>query len=252
MLDLRACGSAPCISKNRRNKMPSLKDATTKPSNIGEVIPPATPFAQHVPPIIPREQPGLSPTSLGPAPALWTTDYDKVRQWVRPGTSQGRFPSLPTKANPQLNAAARSVAKAVVAATTAAPVTLPGEATTSFTTISLVAGANATGVVSLSHNFLLANIQVSSAARVRLYATAGARTADISRPPSVQITPGLANQLISAHNLTGLTGVPLNFPCSPSIPGFTTDGNVYWTITNTALTTQTITVTLTWLQLGSL
>jgi hypothetical protein len=27
---------------------------------------------------------------------------------------------------------------------------------------------------------------------------------------------------------------------------------VYWTLTNTALTTQTITVTLTWLQLGSL
>src|SRR5258708_2216063 len=102
--------------------MPPLKDATKKPSNIGEIIPPATPFAQQVPPIIPREQPGLSPTSLGPAPALWTTGYDSVRQWTRPGTSQSRFPSLPTKANPQLNSAARGVAKNTVSAATVAAI----------------------------------------------------------------------------------------------------------------------------------
>jgi hypothetical protein len=94
--------------------MPSLKDATTRPNNVGEVIPPATPYAQNVPPIIPREQPGLGPASLGPAPSLWTTGYDSVRQWTRPGTSQGRFPTLPTKVNPQLNAAARSVATTII------------------------------------------------------------------------------------------------------------------------------------------
>lgn len=90
--------------------MPPLSDATKKPSNIGELIPPATPFSQNPPPIIPREQPGLSPTSLGPAPSVWTSEFDRVRQWVRPGTSQGRFPSLPTKADPQKNAASSSVA----------------------------------------------------------------------------------------------------------------------------------------------
>lgn len=94
--------------------MPRLEDATKKPSNIGEIIPPATPTAQQVPPIIPREQPGLGPASLGPAPSLWTTGYDSVRQWARPGTSQGRFPTLPTKANPQLNAAARSVTTTII------------------------------------------------------------------------------------------------------------------------------------------
>jgi hypothetical protein len=102
--------------------MPSLKDATQKPNNIGELIPPATPTAQHVPPIIPREQPGLGPASLGPAPSLWTTSFDSVRQWTRPGTSQGRFPSLPTKANPQLNSAARSVANKTVSAATVAAI----------------------------------------------------------------------------------------------------------------------------------
>lgn len=95
--------------------MPPLKDATKKPSNIGELIPPATPTAQNPPPIIPREQPGLSPTALGPAPAVWTTGFDSIRQWVRPGTSQSRFPSLPTKSNPQINASSRGVSSQVVA-----------------------------------------------------------------------------------------------------------------------------------------
>jgi hypothetical protein len=106
--------------------MPTKKEATQRPTNLGEVIPPATPTAQHVPPIIPREQPGLGPAALGPAPSVWTTDFDKVRQWVRPGTSQGRFPALPTKANPQINASASSVSAkkiapvaAVLATTTA-------------------------------------------------------------------------------------------------------------------------------------
>jgi hypothetical protein len=95
--------------------MPPLSEATKRPANIGEVITPATPYAQHVPPIIPREQPGLGPGALGPAPSVWTTDYDKVRQWNRPGTSQSRFPTLPTKSNPQLNASSRSVSSGVVA-----------------------------------------------------------------------------------------------------------------------------------------
>jgi hypothetical protein len=179
---------------------------------------------------------------------------DTIKQYLRNGISSFRFSPVSPAALPANNSAATAIAQQIVAAIppSSSSSQLPAETTTSFSSISLASGANATGSVAISHNFLLGNIQVSSSARVRLYASAAARTADISRPPSVQITPGLANQLISAHNLTGLAGVPLNFPCSPSIPGFTTDGNVYWTITNTALTTQTITVTLTWLQLGSL
>jgi len=95
--------------------MPTKNEAMQRPANLGEVIQPATPFAQNVPPIIPREQPGLGPASLGPAPAIWTTDYDKVRQWHRPGTSQGRFPALPTKSNPQINSSSSSVATKKIA-----------------------------------------------------------------------------------------------------------------------------------------
>ena len=89
--------------------MPTVNDATQKPDNIGERIDAAPASAQKVPPVIPREQPGLANGTLGPAPNIFTTDYDRVRQWARPGTSQNRFPPLPTKANPQLNAATRSV-----------------------------------------------------------------------------------------------------------------------------------------------
>lgn len=99
--------------------MPTLKDKTIKPSNVGELIPPATPSTQNLPPVPTRlaGDPGLAVGSLGPAPALWTSAYDSIRQFIRPSTSQQRFPTLPTKSNPQINAQTRSVAAAVVAAT---------------------------------------------------------------------------------------------------------------------------------------
>ena len=93
--------------------MPSLKDALNKPSNIGEMIKGPGVAAPTPPPIIPREQPGLAIATLGPAPSIWTTEYDRVRQWSRPGTSQNRFPPLPVKANPQVNAATRSVISSI-------------------------------------------------------------------------------------------------------------------------------------------
>jgi hypothetical protein len=101
--------------------MPTLKQALVKPNNIGERIEVAAPRAQIMPPPIPDREGGLSIGSLGPTPAAFTTPYDSVRQWVRPGVSQSRFPTLPTKANPQLNAAARTVAAQVVAASKKTP-----------------------------------------------------------------------------------------------------------------------------------
>ncbi len=99
--------------------MATLKETLQKPSNIGDLI--NTLMSQPAPAVVPREQPGLATGSLGPAPAVFTTDYDRVRQWMRPGTSQNRFPPLPTKANPQLNAAASSVTKNVITQTVTPP-----------------------------------------------------------------------------------------------------------------------------------
>jgi hypothetical protein len=97
--------------------MPPLSKATQKPTNIGEQIPVTAPVVAGgppAPPYIPNPQPGLNPFAAGPAPAVMTTPYDSVRQFTRPGTSQSRFPALPTKANPQPNASASSVATRVV------------------------------------------------------------------------------------------------------------------------------------------
>ncbi len=91
--------------------MPSLKDALQKPTNVGSPI--TAPAPPAAPAITPREQPGLAVGSLGPAPSIFTTDYDRVRQWYRPGTSQNRFPPLPLKVNPQLGAISRSNSTAI-------------------------------------------------------------------------------------------------------------------------------------------
>ena len=96
--------------------MPSLKDAAQKPANVGDPIEVATPaVAQRppTPPYVPNPQGGLATGSLGPAPASFTTPYDSVRQFIRPGVSQNRFPPLPVKANPQSNAVARTIATQV-------------------------------------------------------------------------------------------------------------------------------------------
>ena len=60
---------------------------------------------------------------------MWTTQYDSVKQFYRPGTSQQRFPPLPSKANPAINAQAASVARTIVASAAAAAV--PAAAATS-------------------------------------------------------------------------------------------------------------------------
>src|SRR6266576_2760166 len=95
----------------RSDSMPSLKDALQKPTNVGSPI--TAPAPPAAPAITPREQPGLAVGSLGPAPSIFTTDYDRVRQWYRPGTSQNRFPPLPLKVNPQLGAISRSNSTAI-------------------------------------------------------------------------------------------------------------------------------------------
>ena len=92
--------------------MPSLKDATKKPANVGEQIPvpAAQPVSPPVPPYIPNPQPGLGIASLGPPPAVFCDSSDSIRNFTRPGVSQSRLLPMPTKANPQANAQASSVA----------------------------------------------------------------------------------------------------------------------------------------------
>ena len=100
--------------------MPSLKDATKKPANVGEPIEVAAPRVTQgtpPPPYVPnnRGDAGLAVGSMGPAPAVFSSEYDRVKQFIRPGTSQSRFPPLPLKVNPQGNAQSSSIATKQIA-----------------------------------------------------------------------------------------------------------------------------------------
>jgi hypothetical protein len=105
--------------------MPTLKDKTKVPANVGDPIP-ANVFTSVPPPAFINQNPaGLpAPGSRGPAPSVWTTAFDSVRQWTRPLTSQIRFPPLPTKVNPQLNAATRSIIAATTTPSTSTTTTV--------------------------------------------------------------------------------------------------------------------------------
>jgi hypothetical protein len=134
----------------------TLAQAKQKPNNIGELISAPAPV-QNVPAVVPREQPGLAQATLGPAPAVWTTGYDSVKQFYRPGTSQQRFPPLPTKSNPQINAQAASVATTVVAqaltaqATSAAAIPVISENVQSVTSY-LTTMADRDTLISMTNN----------------------------------------------------------------------------------------------------
>lgn len=95
--------------------MPNLKDATTPPNLEGWVQVNQT--ANKIPPPPAADQssqPGFDSLSLAPAPSVLSTDADRQRQFYRRGVSQFRMAPLPTKANPSINASARSVATQVV------------------------------------------------------------------------------------------------------------------------------------------
>src|SRR6266550_4061893 len=90
--------------------MPPLKDATQQPDLSGFSLvaqPPSA--ARPMPTPDPNSMPNYDALSLGPAPAILSTDIDRQRQFYRHGVSQYRISPLPTKANPSLNAASRSV-----------------------------------------------------------------------------------------------------------------------------------------------
>jgi hypothetical protein len=93
--------------------VPTLEQATKPPVNLAQMVEVLQPQNPPAPVLTPREQPGLANASLGPAPDTFTTAYDRIRQWFRPGTSQQRFPPLPSKVNPSLNASAASVSRTV-------------------------------------------------------------------------------------------------------------------------------------------
>jgi hypothetical protein len=88
--------------------------------------------------------------------------------------------------------------------------------------------------------------------RIRLYSTAAARTADLSRPYSVPIALGSQLGLIADFYFDQLNAVT-PWACMPDLDGSNQDGSVttaiYASVTNTDTSTQTIVITYTIVQM---
>ncbi len=118
------------------------------------------------------------------------------------------------------------------------------------TTTSLSAGAISNISLQMAKSVAVLAVIVSSAARVRLYQTSAAMTADASRPNTVPPTPGSNHQVIGDWYLTGAANAPLTFWCSPIALGQNADGTtdatqnatIYAAVTNLGVSSAAITV----------
>ncbi len=94
--------------------MPKLSDAT-KPQDMKDFVQVFQPAGMVVPPTAnPGSMPNYEALSLAPAPPILSLDIDRQRQFYRSGVSQYRISPIPSKANPSINASARSISTQVV------------------------------------------------------------------------------------------------------------------------------------------
>jgi hypothetical protein len=118
-----------------------------------------------------------------------------------------------------------------------------------FTTGSIAAGGRESSSMPIARSFAIIAVSVDRSCRVRLYATAAQRDADVLRgtftPPQVNTSHGVILDIV----LDGSTPAPLsNFICSPEAYGANGDvvpsSSIYYTITNNTLGASTVQVTL--------
>ncbi len=114
--------------------------------------------------------------------------------------------------------------------------------TATYTTAALVAGGSEQGLVNLAWGYRLLDIATSAPARVRLYTTAAARAADVTR--GVGTTPGYGAGLV----MDVLTTNTATLNLAPEVAGHNRDGsNGAIPITVTASNAGAVTVTFTYL-----
>jgi len=202
-----------------------------KPNNIGDMVPPPPP-QQNVPAVIPRELPGLSQTSLGPAPPVWTTNYDSVKQFYRPGVSQQRFPPLPTKSNPQINAQAASVATTVVTQALAAQAAAGGS-TSDVEVINSNVQSGTSYLAQLSDRDTLISMTNNSGGFVTLPGSSGsfgfAQTAFGGGAGATALAPFPADNRLGNFLIAMSCSSPNGGPSTPLISD--TNGNIWNLIT---------------------
>ena len=98
------------------------------------------------------------------------------------------------------------------------------------------------GQFAMTAGFTLRTIETSASMRVRLYPSAAARDADISRQLGVDRPQG-TDMFLEFYSVVGVMDVIL----SPAVDGFTDDGFLYYSVQNKSLVDQAMTMTFTYL-----
>lgn len=119
-------------------------------------------------------------------------------------------------------------------------------ATVVYTTAALAPTAAETGTVTMAAGYRLYSVQTSRPARVRVYETLAARTADLARPPGLD--PAASAGVVLDYATTGTAAYPL----SPLVDGASLEAapsaSIPITITNNDISSGAVTVTLTYLR----
>ena len=118
--------------------------------------------------------------------------------------------------------------------------------TQTYTTASLAAAARETGTVVLAASYTVMAVQVSTAARVRLYATVADRTADLTRPRGEDPDPEVDHGVMFDLAL-GAAGTRISTPPAVCVLN-ETPPNVPLTIDNLDTVPRAVTVTITYLR----
>ena len=125
----------------------------------------------------------------------------------------------------------------------------PPRSLTVKTTGTLAVGAAETGALTLSKAFFIQKIAMDRTSRIRLYVTAAARDADLSRPFTVPLGLGKSHGCMVDLYVDGTSSYPLTFELSPALPGYNDDGtqstNIYYTIENFSSGSHTVQAQIT-------
>lgn len=119
--------------------------------------------------------------------------------------------------------------------------------TASVTTASLAAGATEQGTISMAKEGTLLVIQVSGSARVRLYSTAAARNADVSRSIGTTASSGSGLLVETVQNSASLFTLPLGPVAGILNLDSPITSTIYYSVTNLGSSSAAITVTFTYI-----
>jgi hypothetical protein len=116
---------------------------------------------------------------------------------------------------------------------------------------SMAAGATVTGTLTMAKSFLLLEVVCNYPTRIRLYSSAVAQTADLSRPYTIPINLGTQHGVICELVLSSGS---LSWPLSPAAYGSNLDtgsATIYFTVTNMDIVSRSLSVAFTFLPMES-